>query len=232
MNAKKIVKKEINELVIAFVELANDLLPEDTPDEKLGDFAEAITEVQEQAIENLNTLMVAIVRETVKETVAGVSTREEKKKTRLRKLLPKDLEPPEEVAMPPVVPAAPAVMEHVSPPPREVSATATALELPQDFTEAAAQALGGGGGSILGDDFVDLAEDDGYGHKLGMTLAEQSRAEAGLPVKLNRPHIVVGMPKKEPPTVSTVKVESSVPKEEVVTENFTLEDLEDMTHGD
>jgi hypothetical protein len=231
MNAKKIVKKEINELVVALVELTNDLLPEDIPDEKLGDFAEAITEIQGQAVENLNTLLVAVVRETVKETVAGISTKEEKKKSRLRKLLPQDLEPSEEVAMPPVLPAAPPVLEHVAPPPREVSETATALELPQDFTEAAAQALSGGGG-IGGDDFIDLSEDEGYGHKLGMTLAEQSRVEAGLPAKLRRPHIVVGMPKKEPPTVSTVKVTETAPKEEVVTENFTLEDLEEMTHGE
>ena len=231
MNAKKIMKKEINELVVALVELANDLLPDDVPDEALGEFAEAITEIQSQAVENLETLLVAVVRETVKETVAGVSGNEEKKKTRLRKLLPKDLEPSQEVAMPPVMPAAPPVLEHTARPPREVTEATTALELPQDFTKAAQQALHGGGGGyggglVGGSDFMDVSEDDGYGHNLGLTLAEESRRESGLPIKLNRPHIAVGMPKKEPPVVSTVQV-----KEEAPVTNFTLEEIEKEAHG-
>lgn len=223
MNVKQMIQKELDELVVAIAELYTPLVSDESSDEEFSTVAEAVAIARDQVISNLATLAEVIIEDTLEE----VRLTEVKQEARLRKLVPADIaiKPPlPEAPAPPVAPYTAPVLESSAPLPREVKEATTALELPQDFAQAAQQALSNSSLQMAGPD-VDLADNPDYSHNLGLTLAEEKRREMGLPVKLYRPTVNFGRPEKVVPDPVS-------PAPEVADKtNFTLEEIEEEARG-
>lgn len=205
MDVKKKIKSEVDELVVTVATAYNDLITEDIPDDLIDKTVNTVAKAKDSAEENL----IAIADAVVTETVLAIKEEEQKKSTRLTKLIPKgvDASPePYEIPVAPIMPSAakPMLEGPATPLPRDVGGVPETAGPPniEHLVEQAQMALNSGGINMSGAaGLVDIDPTVETHHDL-TTAANESRIAQGLPPKGKGPTIHItgsaNVPKTEP----------------------------------
>jgi len=225
MNVKKRIKDELDKLIVIVATAYNELITEDIPDRRFEETVDVVSKAKDQAEENF----VSLANDIVVETVLATEEAAKKKSDRLSKLVPGitiPQESPPEVAEIPVAPIRPAAKLEgpAMPLPRDVSGNLEGMppnmhQLVEQAEAVATQSMSGG--VLDGGMGVDIDPNVKVNHDLGMTVAEENRAKAGLPIKINRPTIhVTGKPLNmnpvPAPTAASATPKAATPYEEAL----------------
>lgn len=189
MDVQKKIKTELDTLTVTIAGAYNDLITDDIPDSVFDEAVEKVSEAKSYAEKNL----IQLAQEIVEETTKAIEEAKKKKEARLNRLVPQDVEAtvqPEVVA--PVY-EAPQLEGPQTPIPRDITDEAPEVHTPESMKQMAEVTEGleeqAQGTSLAG--LVDMDETITVDHDLGLTIAEENRMKAGLPVKLKRPKIRV-----------------------------------------
>ena len=196
MNTRNLIRTELNGLLAVTAETYNDLIPADITEADLDTIADTIEAARQVTEDNL----IGVTQELVKETTALVQQAQVKKEARVSRLLPKDIgltgvvsavpaPVTSEIPIAPVIPRTTPTLEGPQAGlPREVANTELLAPMAtgqlQEATERALANVGGGGGAA---GVVDMDYgDEGYNHDLGLTVDQQNRLKAGIPINTNK----------------------------------------------
>jgi len=198
MNTRKTIRSELNGLLLVTAETYNDLIPDDITEQDLDQIASTIEEARQVTEENLVGLTQAVAEETVR----TVKESQAKKESRLKKMVPSDVNTAAPMAVPPAPVYSPPKLEGPTPGlPRAVTEAELAKST-QQIIEGAEEAMKrmSGGHSPGIDSMVDLDPNVGYDHHLEMPIAQKKKLEAGIPINVKPPVKAFGLyPKGEEP---------------------------------
>lgn len=227
MNTRQLIRTELNGLLAVTAETYNDLIPEDISEDQFDTVADTIDEARQTTEDNIIGVTQELVKETVA-GVKAAQVKKEKRVSRLLPkdiglgepapaptgalseaealAAATKLAASGEEAVPPVLSPNTTSKPTLEGPQAGLPRDVGAPEMPissQNLVEATEKAISQGGGMAGGVDVsdvvdMDLSNDDGFSHDLGMTIDQQNRLKAGVPLSRKAPPKAFGhYPKTE-----------------------------------